>query len=227
MNQYLQRTKSYFQTMNFRKIMKRIGLLFLGIVAFLVIASAVLSVYFKNNKEEIVTQINAKINENITGTIVIGDINYKFFKGFPNMTLALSQVELKDSLWALHKRTLLKAEQIEVRVNVLGLLSNEINIDKIEIQQATLHLFKGKNGIVNTNIFRPKPKSKKSKSSTDSKVKEVVLDQVHFISENQMGHKLFDFNIVALRSQIDHDNENWHTNLYLKTLAKSMAFNTK
>lgn len=227
MNQFLQRTKSYFQTMNFRKIIKRIGLLLLGIVAFLVIASAILSVYFKNNKEEIVTQINAKINENITGTIVIGDINYKFFKGFPNMTLALSQVELKDSLWSLHKRTLLKAEQIEVRVNVLGLLSNEINIDKIEIQQATLHLFKGKNGIVNTNIFRPKPKSKKSKSSTDSKVKEVVLDQVHFISENQMGHKLFDFNIVALRSQIDHDNENWHTNLYLKTLAKSMAFNTK
>lgn len=227
MNQYLQRTKSYFQTINFRKIIKRIGFLLLGIVAFLVIASAVLSVYFKNNKEEIVTQINAKINENITGTIVIGDINYKFFKGFPNMTLALSQVELKDSLWALHKRTLLKAEQIEVRVNVLGLLSNEINIDKIEIQQATLHLFKGKNGIVNTNIFRPKPKSKKSKSSTDSKVKEVVLDQVHFISENQMGHKLFDFNIVALRSQIDHDNDNWHTNLYLKTLAKSMAFNTK
>ncbi|MBG6187023.1 AsmA family protein [Flavobacterium sp. CAN_S2] len=227
MNQYLQRTKSYFQTINFRKIIKRIGFLLLGIVAFLVIASAVLSIYFKNNKEEIVTQINAKINENITGTIVIGDINYKFFKGFPNMTLALSQVELKDSLWALHKRTLLKAEQIEVRVNVLGLLSNEINIDKIEIQQATLHLFKGKNGIVNTNIFRPKPKSKKSKSSTDSKVKEVVLDQVHFISENQMGHKLFDFNIVALRSQIDHDNENWHTNLYLKTLAKSMAFNTK
>ncbi|MFH6972245.1 AsmA family protein [Flavobacterium petrolei] len=227
MNQYLQRIKSYFQTINFRKIIKRIGFLLLGIVAFLVIASAVLSVYFKNNKAEIVTQINAKINENITGTIDIGDIDYKFFKGFPNMTLALSQVELKDSLWSLHKRTLLKAEQIEVRVNVLGLLSNEINIDKIEIQQATLHLFKGKNGIVNTNIFRPKPKSKKSKSSTDSKVKEVVLDQVHFISENQMGHKLFDFNIVALRSQIDHDSENWHTNLYLKTLAKSMAFNTK
>ena len=119
MNQYLQRIKSYFQTINFRKIIKRIGFLLLGIVAFLVIASAVLSVYFKNNKAEIVTQINAKINENITGTIDIGDIDYKFFKGFPNMTLALSQVELKDSLWSLHKRTLLKAEQIEVRVNVL------------------------------------------------------------------------------------------------------------
>ncbi len=121
MNQFWQSTKTYFKTVNFRKIIKRIGFLFLGIVALLLIASAVLSVYFKNHKAEIVTQINAKINESISGTVDISDINYKFLKGFPNMTLALSQVELKDSLWSFHKRTLLKAEQIEVRVNVLGL----------------------------------------------------------------------------------------------------------
>jgi hypothetical protein len=227
MNQFWQRTKTYFKTVNFRKLIKRIGFLFLGMVALLLIASLMLSVYFNNHKAEIVTQINAKINENISGTADIGDINYKFFKGFPNMTLALSQVELKDSLWSLHKRTLLKAEQMEVRVNILGLLSNEINIDKIEIQDATLHLFKGKNGIVNTNIFRDKPKNKKSKSSTDSKIKQVLLRQVHFISENQLGNKLFDFNVLALRSKIDFDDENWHTKLYVKTLAKNMAFNTQ
>lgn len=227
MNQFWQSIKSYFKSANFRKIIKRIGFLFLGIVTLLLIISGVLSVYFKNNKAEIVTQINAKINENISGTVNIGDINYKFFKGFPNMTLALSQVELKDSLWSFHKRTLLKAAQIEVRVNIWGLLSNKINIDKIEIQQATLHLFKGKNGIVNTNIFRAKPKNEKSKSSTDSKIKEILLHQVHFISENQMGNKLFDFDILALRSKIVYDDKNWHTNMYLKTLAKSMAFNTQ
>lgn len=227
MNQFWDATKTYFKTIHFRKIIKKIGFFFLGIVLFLLLFSVVLAVYFNNNKAEIVTQINAKINDNITGTIDIGDIKYKFLKGFPNMTLALSQVELKDSLWAVHKRTLLKAEQIEVRIDLVDLLSNEINIDKIEIQQATLHLFKGKNGIVNTAIFRTKPKGEKSKSSTTSTVNEVILDQVHFISENQLGNKLFDFNIVALRSQIDHDNENWHTNLYLKTLAKSMAFNTQ
>lgn len=227
MNQFWDAAKTYFKTIHFRKIIKKIGFFFLGIVLFLLLFSVVLAVYFNNNKAEIVTQINAKINDNITGTIDIGDIKYKFLKGFPNMTLALSQVELKDSLWAVHKRTLLKAEQIEVRIDLVDLLSNEINIDKIEIQQATLHLFKGKNGIVNTAIFRTKPKGEKSKSATTSTVNEVILDQVHFISENQLGNKLFDFNIVALRSQIDHDNENWHTNLYLKTLAKSMAFNTQ
>ena len=227
MNQFWQDTKTYFKTANFRKIIKRIGFLFLGVVAFLLIASLIFSFYFKNHKAEIITQINAKISENISGTIDIGAINYKFFKGFPNMTLALSQVELRDSLWSVHKRTLLKAAQIELRVNLLGLFANEINIDKIEIQQATLHLFKGKNGIVNTDIFRAQPKSAKSKSSTTSSINEIVLDQVHFISENQLANKLFDFDVVALRSKIDFEDDNWRTNVYVKTLAKNMAFNTK
>jgi hypothetical protein len=48
---------------------------------------------------------------------------------------------------------------------------------------------------VQTQIFfRPLSQKQKVKAPTDSKeVKEVVLDQVHFISENQLGHKLFDF----------------------------------
>ncbi|MFV8368084.1 AsmA-like C-terminal region-containing protein [Flavobacterium sp. LB2R40] len=207
--------------------MKKIIVFFVGIVVVFLISSAVLALYFNNNKAEIIAQINAKINENITGTIDIGDIKYKFLKGFPNMTLALNQVELKDSLWAVHKRTLLKAEQIEIRIDLWDLLSNEINIDKIEIQQATLYLFKGKNGIVNTTIFRPQTKGEKSKSSTTSSLNEVVLGQVHFISENQVGKKLFDFDIIALKSKIEFDEGNWNTNIYLKTLARSMAFNTQ
>ncbi len=227
MNQFWEGAKTYFKIAGFRKIIKRVGFFFLGVVALFLISSAVLALYFNNNKAEIITQINAKINEKITGTIGIGDIRYKFLKGFPNMTLALSQVELKDSLWVIHKRTLLKAEQIEIRIDLLDLLSNEISIDKIEIQQATLYLFKGKNGIVNTAIFRPQPKGAKAKSSTTSSINEVILDQVHFISENQLGNKLFDFDVLALRSKIDFDDDNWHTKLYLKTLAKNMAFNTQ
>ena len=227
MNKLWERVKAYCKTESFRKTTKKIGFFFLGSFVLLLSSIAVLAVYFNSNKAKITTQINEKINENITGTIHIGDVNYKFLKGFPNMTLALSQVELKDSLWVVHKRTLLKAEQIEVRIGLLDLFANEINIDKIEIHQATLHLFKGKDGIVNTNIFRSKPKIGNSKSSTTSSVNQIIFEQVHFISENQLGNKLFDFDILALNSKIDFDNDNWHTNLYLKTLAKNMAFNTK
>ena len=227
MNQFIQNVKTYLKASSFKKISKRIVFFFIGLVVLCIVSSAVVAVYFNSNKAKITAQINAKINENITGVIHIGAIKYKFLKGFPKMTLALSQVTLKDSLWVKHKRTLLQAEQIEVRIALWDLFLNEITIDKIEIQNATLYLFKGKNGIVNTNIFKSKPIETKSKSSTTSSINEIVFDQVHFISENQVRNKLFDFNILALRSKIDFDGDNWHTKLYLKTLAKNMAFNTK
>ncbi|WP_188049471.1 AsmA family protein [Flavobacterium sp. GP15] len=227
MKQFWKHSSVYSEGASFRKIIKYTVLFFLGLVLLFFLSAIGLAFYFNHNKAKIVTQINAKINDNITGTIHINDINYKFLKGFPNMTLALSQVELRDSLYFLHKRTLLKADEIEIRMNVLGLLHNEISIDKIEIQRATIHLYKGKDGIVNTAIFRPKAKIDKSKSAATSTFNEIVFDEVHFISENQLGNKLFDFNIIALRSRIDFDNDNWNTNLYLKTLAKSMAFNTQ
>ena len=227
MNQFWETIKTYFKTGNFRGIFKKIVFFFAGFVVLVLLCSGFLAIYFDTNKTEIVAQINAEINDNIKGTIHIGDIKYKFLKGFPNMTLALNQVELKDSLWAIHKRTLLKAEQIEIRIGLWSLLINEVNIDKIEIQKATLYLFKGKNGIVNTDVFRPKPKGNKSESATTSSINEISLSQVHFISENQLGNKLFDFDVISLKSKIKHEQDNWNTNLHVKMLAKSMAFNTK
>ena len=227
MNQLWERIQTYSKTESFRKLIKRIGFFFLGVFIILSTSIVVLAVYFNNNKAKITTQINNKINENITGTIHIGDVKYKFLKGFPNMTLALSRVELKDSLWTVHKRTLLKAEQIEVRIDLLDLITNEINIDKIEIHNATLHLFKGKDGLVNTAIFKAKPKKKNSESATTSSVNQIILEQVHFISENQLGNKLFDFDVIALKSKIDFETDDWNTNIYLKTIAKSMAFNAQ
>lgn len=227
MIQFLDTTKTYFKTGSFKGIIKKISFFFIGIVVFVLLCSGFLAIYFDYNKTEIVAQINTKINDNIKGTIYIGDIKYKFLKGFPNMTLALNQVELKDSLWALHKRTLFNAEQIEIRIGLWSLFVNEVNIDKIEIQKATLYLFKGRNGVVNTDVFRPKPEGRKSESSTTSSIDEVSLSKVHFISENQLGNKLFDFDIIDLKSNIRHNQDNWNTNLHIKTLAKNMAFNTK
>lgn len=71
------------------------------------------------------TEINQKINDNISGHASIGDVGYKFLIGFPNFTVVLNKVELQDSLYAIHKRSVLKAEEIEVRLNVLSLLNKK------------------------------------------------------------------------------------------------------
>lgn len=225
MNSFLVKVKQYFQGVNAKKIIKRIGFFFLGLVALIIVVFGGLRIYFSLNKPKIVSEINSTINDNIAGHVSIGDVGYKFLIGFPDFTVVLNKVELKDSLFPIHKRTLLKAEEIEVRLNVFGLLKNEVEISKVVINDAKIDLFKDKNGVSNSNIVKPKPKKPKAKSDQTKSLDQIDLNNVVFISENQQRHKLFHFDVASLESTVDFDDAGWKTDLHIKTLAKSMAFN--
>lgn len=225
MKNFLDKVKGFFATKGFKKTVKIIGFFFLGLFALILVSAIGLRIYFENNKTEIVKKINIQINENISGEAKIGDIGYKFLIGFPNFTVVLKDVELQDSLIAIHKRPVLKAGEIEVRLNVMSLLKKEVNIHKIVINDAKIDLFKDKNGISNSHIF--KPKKNKTKRETTTSIDEVVLKNVNFISENQQGNKLFNFEIKTLKSKIEFSGEDWKTDVTLKTFAKSLAFNTQ
>ena len=225
MENYFEKAKRFTSTKGFKKTFKIIGFFFIGLFALILVGAIGLRIYFESNKTEIVEKINTQINDNITGEAKIGDIGYKFLIGFPHFTVVLKDVELKDSLIAIHKRPVLKAGEIEVRLNVLALLKKEVNIHKIVINDATIDLYKDKNGVSNSNIFKPKKKKPKSESSTTASIDEVVLKNVNFISENQQGNKLFYFEIKSLKSKIKFSDEGWETDVRLKTFAKSLAFN--
>ncbi|WP_163391901.1 AsmA family protein [Flavobacterium limi] len=219
--------KNFLQSNRFKKYAKRFGFFILGCIAVIVMASGALSFYFNRNKTEIIARINTKINENINGKFHVGDFQYKFLTGFPNFTLALKDVELKDNQWNTHKHTLLKANEIEVRLNIWSLLQSEINIHKILINEAQIYVYKAKNGYSNANIFKPKKKKlSETLSETETTVDQIDLNEVHFIVDNRIGHKLFDFDIASLKSKVKYDDKNWQTNVFLKTNIKSLAFNT-
>jgi hypothetical protein len=227
MNATLLHIKNFFRSIHFRKYARRFGFFILGLIALLLIACGGLSLYFNRNKTEIIAKINTKINENINGKFHIGDFHYKFLTGFPNFTLALKNVEVKDNQWAAHKHTLLKAKEIEVRLNVTSLLQNEINIHKILINDAAIYVYKAQNGYSNANIFKPKKKkSPENKSDTETTINQIELNEVHFTLNNLLGHKLFDFDVDRLQSKVDYDGDNWQTDVFLDTQIKSLAFNT-
>lgn len=208
-----------------KKILKIIGFSLLGIVTIFVIASIGVGVYFSNHKEKIVADINQKINENIKGKVSIGDVNYSLLRGFPNFTLTVSNVVLKDSLWNIHKQTLLTSKEIEVHINIKKIfLSDEIDIKKIKINDAIINLYVDKNGITNSDIFKPKPKDTIAKPKKKTIIQALALENVEFISRNIQRDKLFDFAITKLESDIDYSSSGWETEAFVNVLAKSMAF---
>ncbi|MCR4031861.1 MULTISPECIES: AsmA-like C-terminal region-containing protein [Flavobacterium] len=227
MQQTLLQIKTFLQSHSFKKYAKRVGFFILGLIGILLIACGALSVYFNQNKKEIIAKVNHKINENINGQFHITDFHYKFLTGFPNFTLALKEVEIKDNQWPSHKHTLLKAKEIEARLNIWSLLQKQINIHKILINDADIYIYKAENGYSNVNIFKPKKKKAQTHNEKpETTIDYVNLNNVHVIIDNHLGHKLFDFDVANLESKVDYENDNWSTNLYLKTKINSLAFNT-
>ncbi|WP_264566368.1 AsmA-like C-terminal region-containing protein [Flavobacterium sp. N3904] len=226
MRQSLEKGKEFVKTNRFRTILKRIGYFCIGFIGLLLIFFIGLRVYFIQNKTKIVTEINQKINKNISGKVSIGDVGYKFLIGFPNFTVVLNKVEVQDSLYSIHKRSVLTAEEIEVRLNVFALIHKKVDIEKIVLIDTKIDLFKDKNGVSNSNIFRAKPKTKEPKSKTETEINEVAFKNVIFISQNLQRNKLFHFEVASLKSKINYTNDGWETDLFLDVFAKSMAFNT-
>lgn len=209
----------------FAKIVKWTALVIAILFTLLLLLFAGAGIYFENNKSKIVADINKQINDNVSGEVSIGDVDYRFMSTLPNFTLVLKNLELKDSLFAIHKRPILKAGEVEVRLNVFSLLKKEISFNKIAINNAKIDLFKDKNGVTNSNIA--KPKKKKEKSSTSISIENLSLNNVVFISENQKRNKLFHFEVATLNSTINYSDEGWTTEVSISTLAKSMAFNLR
>lgn len=227
MKEFIEKVKGFFKISTVRKILKRVGFFIIGFLGLILIFFIGLRIYFIQNKESIMTEINQKINDNISGHASIGDVGYKFLIGFPNFTVVLNKVELQDSLYAVHKRSVLKAEEIEVRLNVLSLLHKKVDIEKVVLIDTKIDLFKDKNGVSNSNIFKPKPKTNKPKSKTETEIGEVDFKNVVFISQNLQRNKLFHFEVNSLKCKINYTDDGWETDLSLDVFAKSMAFNTK
>lgn len=226
MKEFLEKGKQFLKTKRFKKVLKKLTFFIIGFFGIILIFFIGLRMYFIQNKDIITTEINRKINETISGHASIEDINYRFLTGFPNFTVVLKKVEIQDSLYVVHKRSVLKAEEIEVRLNVLSLLHKKVNIDKVILINTKIDLFKDKNGISNFNIFKTKDKISRPKTETETEINEVNFKNVVFISQNLQRNKLFHFEVASLKSKIDYTDDGFHTDIYLDVFAKNMAFNT-
>lgn len=201
-----------------------------GLVALVLIIFTAIGLYVNANKKTLLETITKQLNKNLNGTLTIGNMEPTFFKGFPGVSISLKNVVMKDSLWKTHQHTLLEAKDFDVSVNTMALLTGTIEIKKIGISNAKIYLFTDSNGYSNTAIFRKKDKKKKPQTeeeSSDARLKKFSLKQVSFVVDNKKGHKLFQFDVEMLSGDMDYSFSGWEAKLKLKTMARSLAFNTR
>jgi hypothetical protein len=200
-----------------------------GLVLLIVVAVVGLTLYITYNKTKVLKMVNDQLAKSVDGTLVIGDMKPNFFRGFPDVSLTLKNVLIRDKNFAQHKHTLLDAKDFNVSVNTSALFHGNIDINHIDISNAAIDLFTDSTGYSNTAVFKKdnkKVKDNSSESSSSTQLREFSLSNVAFTIDDRKAHKLFNFAVNDINGKMNYPDSGWRAKFHLDVMAKSMAFNS-
>ncbi|RYE24929.1 MAG: AsmA family protein [Sphingobacteriales bacterium] len=198
-----------------------------GFILLMLILFACVIGYVNLNKKAVLKAITEQLNDNISGTLSIENMEPTLIRGFPGVSISLQNVLLRDSLWDVHKHDLLRAKEIYVSVNAFSIIKGAPRIRDVSINEANIYLFTDSNGYTNTRLFTPKEHRDTSKKKAQPRINHLYFNNVNLVFENKTKNKLFQLDIKNLETVLDYKLEGgWDANIDLNALVKQFNFNT-
>ena len=189
-------------------------------IIFLLFTWVLLSTYFYFNKGSLIAKISAQINKQVKGKVEIKDMQTDFIHTFPFLSVKLSGVSIKDSLWSRHRHEFLKAENIYVRLRLLSLFSGKPQIGKLIIKNGTIYLFSDTAGYTNL-VKADDPATGKD----ESYIPDLEFKQVRFILQDDAKKKLHDFFAEHLSCDVERKDSLKLFKINIRLLVHQLTFN--
>lgn len=196
---------------------KSLGIFVLVIVSLFLIAGA----YLHFNKNTIIADIKEKINNSISGSLTIRDVDVSIVTTFPNASVNLYEVSLVDSQY---RKPILQAKEINLRINIFQLFSSNPDIAKIVMKDGSVAIFKDSFGYSNTSVFAKKETEKTSNTSI-SIVRKIELENVEVSITDVPLNKLYAFTLKEVQASVDRDDSLLRLKIDEECFIKGLGFN--
>ncbi|TKK70905.1 hypothetical protein FC093_04210 [Ilyomonas limi] len=203
-----------------KKILEKILWVLGALAIVLAVALMIFQVYINHHKQAFVTLVNNKLNEAVAGTATIKDVTINVWRYFPNVDVAVNDIVIKDSVY---NKALLQAKYVSTRINMIMLISKNVNVHNLFVEDGIIHLFTDKNGYSNTYLF--KKKNKKSATGKAPVIDEVELKNVGFVTENAIKDKWFGVSFRYVHAGLDYADSIINISLETNALIKGLGFN--
>lgn len=181
--------------------------------------------YVTARKQTIIQNARTELKSRLGGDAAIGDMEVDFFHHFPNITLHLSKVALRDSLWQQHHHDLVDAQNVYLNVAVMrSIFAAKLRLGKVYIEGGSIYLFTDSTGYSNTSVL---PRKKPGGQAEDMHLPDIFLSDTRVVVEMQDRHKLFDLELHKVECKVDEDGRALSLRTRVDALVKSFAFNTE
>ena len=209
-----------------RRRIIRVALWGAGLLALLpVVAWLVAAVYVHTHREQVLSVVLQKLNENIDGELIVESMEPELFEDFPNASIVLRGVALRDSLWPAHRRDLLTAKKVYVRISPFSAIGGQLLIRQAELEGGKMHLFTDSNGYSNAYLLKSKDTTKKKRRDVPD-IHNIVLRNVSVLIVNAPKSKRFSLTVERLKARLDDDGKKEKIDLNGRIRVGGLAFNT-
>jgi hypothetical protein len=198
-----------------KKILEKVLWVLGSLAIVLAVALMIFQVYINHHKQTFATLVNNKLNEAVAGTATIKDVTINVWRHFPNVDVTVNDIIIKDSVY---NKALLQAKYVSTRINMLKLISKNVDIHNLFVEQGIIHLFTDKTGYSNTYLF--KKKNKKSTKGKTPVIDEVELRNVGVVTENAVKDKWFGIHFRYVHADLDYTDSIINISLETNALIK-------
>lgn len=124
-------------------------------------------VYF--NQKTIAQKLQTLAGEKLRGKLEVGDVRFTPLSNGLGLNFSFRDVRLSDSLFHVHKKYALKTDIISVSLNLRSLLSREVVVEELVLEDGEANVFIQKDGYSNFTIFDKKEEDKTEESEKSRK----------------------------------------------------------
>ena len=130
------------------KLVKRIAIWFGLAFLILFVASIVIAVVFE---DEIGQKLVTEINKGLVDDLEVENFRLSLIKGFPYVNADLQNITLPDN----RKGLLLEANTMSFKIGLLGLLTSNLKIESVVVENGALFIEVDRKGKANYFITKP------------------------------------------------------------------------
>lgn len=157
------------------KFFKVITIVTSALIAFVV--GLAIAGYFLEDK--LIRYTISQLNQRLTATLNVKEVNASLIRGFPFAAVTFKEVEIIEGSLQTPEEFetgLLSLDEVVVKINLIGLLSNRYNIERLVLKNGWINLYFDNTGKGNFEIF---------KTSSDSSSNWILdVDKLQFSNVN-------------------------------------------
>jgi len=208
-------------TIKRKRWLKIAGFSLLGIFVLPILLAVVLLWIYQS---EIIHSVKQEVRDQYGMNTNIKKSDFQIFADWPNASLVLHEIDLRDTLGIFSDKPFLRAEEIRLSLNLIPLIKKEFNINAISIKKAKVQIWIDTIGQSNVSFLQQDSSKDTSTFRNENfRFKNIKLSDVHFIFMDAEKHKAIDIELSTLHVNVKREK----VDLNVKCMVNRLAFNTE